>query len=659
MVKTIKVEATGQTFVDALLNRTAWGDEGVTFGFTTSVGQYSSVYGQGETAKGYQALSGTQITAAKDAMSAWAELIDLKISESSATTADIRIAMSSAPKTAWAYAPGTSGEAGDVWFGTSAGYYGTPKAGNYAYHTFIHELGHALGLSHPHENKLGTGNYSAEDVTGKSLCPCCAGLVHGTVSAADASINVEAATAAGTTLNFGGSTAGSTIDAMAYSIMSYSSYANDGRDGYSNGTWDYAQSPMLRDIAAVQYLYGANYTTRSGDTVYSWSATSGEKFINGVGQGAPGGNKVFETIWDGGGRDTVDLSKYTSALKIDLAPGGWANFGNSQVANLGDGHSAPGNVAFAYLHQGDERSLIENAVGGSGNDTIKGNAADNVLVGGAGNDRLEGLEGNNILAGGTIGNELSLLGLNKAEWISATLPTITTDGDDILIGGSGNDIFVASGGNDTVQGNAGLNTLVIDTTLAALDIVKQGANLVFTYQGGSIKAMDIDYLALKDGIYAIGGSDAVIVEDANSAMHENISLIYSAGLDREIDPSGLQYWSDMLDHGASLSVLASGIVDSAEFGERFGNPAGIDDAAFVNVLYQNVLDRAGEAAGLAYWVDTLAAGQSRADVLVAISVSDENRANLANEQSPAHGALQVGGIDLVAVTQQQWADVWA
>ncbi len=174
---------------------------------------------------------------------------------------------------------------------------------------------------------------------------------------------------------------------------------------------------MLRDVAAVQYLYGANYETRSGDTVYSWSSTTGEKYINGVGAGAPGGNKVFETLWDGGGRDTIDLSTYKSGLTIDLAPGGWANFGNSQIANLGDGHKAPGNVAFAYLYQGDERSLIENAIGGAGNDVIKGNAADNVLIGGAGNDYLEGVSGTNILAGASIGGELSLLGMNKSDWI--------------------------------------------------------------------------------------------------------------------------------------------------------------------------------------------------------------------------------------------------
>ena len=80
---------------------------------------------------------------------------------------------------------------------------------------------------------------------------------------------------------------------------------------------------MMYDIAALQTLYGANYTTNAGDTVYKWNPTTGQKSINGVGQGAPAGNKIFMTIWDGGGHDTYDFSNYTTNLTVDLTPGGW------------------------------------------------------------------------------------------------------------------------------------------------------------------------------------------------------------------------------------------------------------------------------------------------------------------------------------------------
>ena len=77
---------------------------------------------------------------------------------------------------------------------------------------------------------------------------------------------------------------------------------------------------MMFDIAALQEMYGANYTTNGGDTVYKWSATTGEMSINGVGQGAPAGNKIFMTIWDGGGNDTYDFSNYATNLTVNLSP---------------------------------------------------------------------------------------------------------------------------------------------------------------------------------------------------------------------------------------------------------------------------------------------------------------------------------------------------
>jgi serralysin len=69
---------------------------------------------------------------------------------------------------------------------------------------------------------------------------------------------------------------------------------------------------MMADIAALQYMYGANFGGSS--STYTWSSTTGEMFINRVGQGAlnngAGGvyNRIFLTIWDNGGsNDIYDL----------------------------------------------------------------------------------------------------------------------------------------------------------------------------------------------------------------------------------------------------------------------------------------------------------------------------------------------------------------
>ncbi|MFW8584431.1 M10 family metallopeptidase C-terminal domain-containing protein [Rhizobium beringeri] len=195
-------------------------------------------------------------------------------------------------------------------------------------------------------------------------------------------------------------------------------FGSDHWFGHSAGDQS-QQSFMPADIAALQYLYGANFTTNGGDTTYSWDPTTGEQFHNGVGQGAPATNTIYGTVWDGGGIDTYDLSNYSSDLKIDLAPGAMSTFSESQLAvrklSASNIITPPeGNIANALLYNNDPRSLIENAKGGSGADTILGNIAANTLSGGGGNDALSGKEGNDTLNGGA--------------------------GNDGLLGGAGNDI---------------------------------------------------------------------------------------------------------------------------------------------------------------------------------------------------------------------------
>ena len=204
---------------------------------------------------------------------------------------------------------------------------------------------------------------------------------------------------------------------------------------------------MIADIAAIQQMYGANYNTNSSNTVYSWNATTGEQFINGVGQGAPGGNKIFQTIWDGNGVDTYDFSNYATNLSVDLRAGGWTTVSAAQLADLGGqtapgAHMAAGNIANAWLYNNDTRSLIENAIGGSGNDSITGNQANNVLTGGAGNDVLYGMAGNDTIDGG-LGSDTAVFtgassnyqvsrGANGSLYIT-DLRAGSPDGSDVLV----------------------------------------------------------------------------------------------------------------------------------------------------------------------------------------------------------------------------------
>jgi serralysin len=161
----------------------------------------------------------------------------------------------------------------------------------------------------------------------------------------------------------------------------------------------------------------------------------------------PAKPKIFETIWDGGGNDTYDMSHYHTDVSVDLRPGRWSVFGHDQLAVLKPGPGeilARGNVFNALLYNGDPRSLIEDAIGGSGNDRIVGNQANNRLEGRHGNDLLDGLAGNDDLVGGA-GND-TLNGGSGNDTLEGG------PGQDVLVGGLGNDVFAFVGVADSLPG---------------------------------------------------------------------------------------------------------------------------------------------------------------------------------------------------------------
>jgi len=367
------------------------------------------------------------------------------------------------------YYPGVPAYGGDAWLEKETG-----VPGSYGHFLVLHEIGHVLGLKHPHDY-------------GGSLPK---------MSAAH--------------------------DTVEYTVMSYKGYPVE-----------MPQTLMQYDIAALQEMYGADFSTNSGNTVYTWSPTTGETFVNGVSQGtAPQNKKILLTIWDGGGSDTYDLSNYSGNSTIDLTPGEYLRFSTAQLAaryiNQGGG-TVPGNVYNAFQYKGDPRSLIENAIGGSGHDKITGNTANNKLVGNAGNDSLYGGAGRDELIGGAgadlfdggdgqdlvsyddatsglilnIGNSYASSGIAKddryvsIEAIAASryndhiLATFNNDliyanngddsvwgfegndaldgqgGNDAMDGGAGNDVLYGGAGNDRLWGSAGRDTFVFNSALNA------------------------------------------------------------------------------------------------------------------------------------------------------------------------------------------------
>ena len=106
--------------------------------------------------------------------------------------------------------------------------------------------------------------------------------------------------------------------------------------------------------------------------------------------------------------------------------------------------------------------------------------------------------------------------------------------------------------------------------------------------------------------------------------------LFQAILGRVPDTVSLGYWDSALQSYGAQAV-AQGLLATPEAQARLGT---LPDAGFVTALYQGVLDRSPEAAGLSYWTGQLAAGSSRALIATQLTGTDEVQAHLA----PTFGA---------------------
>lgn len=105
-----------------------------------------------------------------------------------------------------------------------------------------------------------------------------------------------------------------------------------------------------------------------------------------------------------------------------------------------------------------------------------------------------------------------------------------------------------------------------------------------------------------------------------------VARLYHATFDRRPDAGGLRYWDESLDGGTSLTTIAASFASSTEFQATYGT---LNNRGFVEQIYQNVLDRAGEASGVDYWTGRLNAGVSRGEVLLGFSESAEHKVKVA------------------------------
>ena len=234
---------------------------------------------------------------------------------------------------------------------------------------------------------------------------------------------------------------------------------------------------------------------------------------------------------------------------------------------------------------------------------------DRIVVGSAGNDKIVILDAKNT-------------------------KVILGSGDSTVSTGAGVDTVEAGLGNSTIVGGSGDYAVVkLAGNAANYQVTSQNGVAVVTNQTTN-KTTDISkiqYVQLDNGQALVFAKDSV--EGA-------IATLYHTAFGRDADAGGLDYWFDLGRAGVSLKQISDAFTNSTEF----RSTTATENQDFVNQLYMNTFGRAGEDAGVAFWVDAINSGYSRADLISSFAqIAVQNIQGTA----PFQEATVVGSVNIV------------
>jgi serralysin len=548
----------------------AWSGSSASSGLTiTYAYRPDGIVPSGNDATGFAPFSAAQIAAAEKSLQAWSDVANIhfqRIDDGNGYSDNATMLLgnfNSGSPAGFTYLPGsrmTGSNDGDVWINGSLSYDKAPTIGNYGGQVLIHEIGHALGLTHP-------GTYDASDSTSPTYA----------------------------------SSAAYFEDSRQYTVMSYFDESNTGAQYGSS----YSAVPLLDDISAIQALYGKNNSAFAGDTVYGFNSNSGREWFS----AASSTSKLIFAVWDAGGHDTFDFSGYSQTAHIDLRAGDFSSVGGltdnvaiaygATIENAIGGSGGDEIIGNAVANTLDGNAGADTMSGEAGNDTLHGDAGNDVLDGGSGSDWVDGGDGDDKLLGSPgIGPDGSAregdfyMGGTGADTISGgpgndhiygneqSSVAGSVDGADSLTGGDGNDYIQGNAGADRIDGGAGGDRLYGG---ADDDMIAGGA-------GG-------------DWLQGNKGADSLAGGDGNDTIHggaDNDTIAGGAGLDLLFG-----------DAGSDRFVFASGDAGFVAGGATdhiadFGNGADLIQLPFhVLAVLQGNADSAATAFATA---STLLAG---------------------------------------------------